>query len=146
MKKSISGCTTRYVSYYNIIFFFQYRSKQCPLCDFSDVQKQNMLSHFTNVHEINISVKELSFDNLHDFEDWRNNIKDAAFVTEFTKILDTCRLKVYKCNRSGLYIPKKIESERIRHLKLGGSNKINSFCPAIIKNALSTHSTGSVRG
>ncbi|XP_066140804.1 uncharacterized protein [Euwallacea fornicatus] len=109
------------------------QTKKCAFCDYTASRKEDLLSHYQSTHEINIPLEELTFNNICDFCDWKSNIQDAAFSTEYTKHIGKCRHIAYVCNRSGYYNPSKKDGERKRRLKHQGSHKINAYCPASIK-------------
>uniref|UniRef100_A0A6P7GNR7 Uncharacterized protein LOC114344641 n=1 Tax=Diabrotica virgifera virgifera TaxID=50390 RepID=A0A6P7GNR7_DIAVI len=107
--------------------------KQCGLCDFRDSNK-NLISHFQMTHGIEIVTKTLVFASERDFHDWKLKFEDetiAQFVKRSSRSTNKCKTVHFTCNRSGMFKPACIK--RKRHIKLIGSNKINSYCPASLK-------------
>lgn len=64
-----------------------------------------------------------------DFEIWKAE-EEKRLNVYFTKVAQKLDKIYFECNRSGHYTPK---DSRQRHLKIQGSRKINSRCPATIK-------------
>ncbi|XP_072400624.1 uncharacterized protein [Diabrotica undecimpunctata] len=75
----------------------------------------------------------IEFSNHDDFISWKNKIEretNASFVMEKGK---KAGIVNYICHRSGFYTSK---GKGDRHLKTQGSNKINGYCPAMIKEVV----------
>ncbi|XP_014274118.1 zinc finger protein 671-like [Halyomorpha halys] len=114
---------------------------KCGLCDGSFETLSNFNEHIVSGHNITINNSTLQFDNQDEFLKWKKTVEEeetasyvqrhAAYSTKQYRVTDYC------CNRSGNYRTAiSSPSKRERHLKIQGSNKINSYCPAKIKAQL----------
>ncbi|XP_035210340.1 uncharacterized protein LOC118184730 [Stegodyphus dumicola] len=106
---------------------------KCPLCN-ENFSKKNFTLHLQMEHEIPMEKEEREFSTFEDFMLWKESFEretKSKFV-KFTKEHDQLHVKYiyFGCHRSGHYISK---AQGMRHLKIQGSNKINSYCPASIK-------------
>ncbi|KAL1487943.1 hypothetical protein ABEB36_015326 [Hypothenemus hampei] len=111
----------------------QRKSRKCPLCSFTNVLKKKLLQHFKVCHQIEISSQQIEMLSLQEFNEWKKSVEsnsNSKFVIENNENYKEKKITSYVCHRSGNYIP---EGKHLRHLKIGGSNKINGYCPAGIK-------------
>ncbi|XP_014281307.1 uncharacterized protein [Halyomorpha halys] len=111
---------------------------KCGLCDGRFETLNNFNDHIVSGHNIKINNSTLHFDNQDEFLKWKKTVEEeetasyvqrrAAYSTKEYLVTNYC------CNRSGNYRTAiSSPSKRKRHLKIQGSNKINSYCPAKIK-------------
>ncbi|XP_044749811.1 uncharacterized protein LOC123310409 [Coccinella septempunctata] len=115
---------------------YQSKNKKCPLCNELFTFKNEILKHFEEFHELVIKSSTLKFNSQDEFFVWKNELEaktNASFVKYNNKDSRNWKTSYLICNRSGTYLPRVEESERKRYLKIQGSYKINSYCPASIK-------------
>lgn len=110
--------------------------QKCPLCDFSSKLRNDVEKHLREVHKIEevTNYKVLFFLTNDEFIKWKKDIEKST-NTIFVQLCGTQRSKNVKttyfyCNRSGYFAPKGAGK---RALRVQGSSKINSVCPAKIK-------------
>uniref|UniRef100_A0A6P7FQ73 Uncharacterized protein LOC114330053 n=1 Tax=Diabrotica virgifera virgifera TaxID=50390 RepID=A0A6P7FQ73_DIAVI len=107
-----------------------FQHKKCSLCDYSATFKKDFIKHYETSHSIPMEYDTIEFSNHDDFISWKNKIEletNASFIAENGK---KAGIVNYICHRSGYFISK---GKGERHLKRQGSNKINGYCPAMIK-------------
>ena len=64
-----------------------------------------------------------------EFNSWKTQ-EEKATMTRFVKVRGDCPTRVkYYCHRSGRYVAK---GRRLRQMKVQGTSKIGSSCPAAI--------------
>ncbi|XP_018571918.1 uncharacterized protein LOC108911459 [Anoplophora glabripennis] len=104
---------------------------KCPLCDYENSSKLQLISHYHCVHDIICNSYTKEFNNLDEFHEWKSLFEmetNSCFVSQHgTYVSDTYTKTVYVCHRTGYY---KKKGNNLRHLKGQGSNKINGYCPA----------------
>ncbi|GBN97196.1 hypothetical protein AVEN_227039-1 [Araneus ventricosus] len=109
------------------------RVHKCVICSVEYTKKQ-LLSHLQMEHGISLPVKELQFPNETDFFSWKEDIeRNTSSLYIKTLGLKSSRNGTtcyFECHRSGYY---EARGNNERQLKIQGSNKINSYCPASIK-------------
>lgn len=110
------------------------KSIKCPLsCNFVADNKDKILKHYSEYHNITLEVKNLVFDNIEKFLEWKEKFeKDTG--THFVNSKGNVKRKTgtviyFICDRDGYY---KAEGKNIRLPRVKGSKKINSHCPAKI--------------
>lgn len=106
----------------------------CPLCSY-EAPKYELLKHYNDIHNINITTKSETFPNLEEFHKWKKNTEVETKeifiqVTACQKTASNIKHYYFSCHRSGNYMP---TGNRQRHIKIQGSKKINAFCPASMK-------------
>ncbi|GFQ70117.1 uncharacterized protein TNCT_193011 [Trichonephila clavata] len=106
----------------------------CPLC-YGKFEKQEIIFHFKNAHDIDMNHIELEFNSFNDYLAWKAEIENCTkskFVSYGSKHINTHGVKCYyfRCHRSGNFVS---DSKGLRYLKILGSNKINAYCPAALK-------------
>lgn len=93
------------------------------------------IQHYQNDLKQHIEVEEESFSSRDEVKNWMNNIEinsNVRFVQPKSHILKSGTSTTYSCHRSGEAIDKS-KSQRERKIKLKGSKKLNTFCPASVK-------------
>jgi len=104
----------------------------CPLCK-ERFEYSNMLdAHFFERHDITIDKDVFEVDTLRDFKEWKERMERES--RSFFRIYHSAKSglrKMYVCNRTGVFVPKK-KGEKRRELKVKGSKKIGGTCPARI--------------
>ncbi|XP_067138909.1 uncharacterized protein [Centruroides vittatus] len=117
------------INYKDIKFF------KCSVCSRAYQKKKEILSHFSNIHDITISSNIQTFNSFADFKEWKkkyeveNTVKYVIMSGSETNIKRNGTI-YYNCHRSGYF---KSKGKGIRHLKLQGSKKIDGFCPSQMK-------------
>ncbi|GFQ66803.1 uncharacterized protein TNCT_611881 [Trichonephila clavata] len=106
----------------------------CPLC-YGKFEKQEIIFHFKNAHDIDMNHIELEFNSFNDYLAWKAEIENrtkSKFVSYGSKHINTHGVKCYyfRCHRSGNFVS---DSKGLRYLKILGSNKINAYCPPALK-------------
>lgn len=107
--------------------------KKCPLCDFKNLRRSQLISHFVSEHSVSIQNEEMVFASLEEVMEWKEAIEhdtNTRFVKDNQQTFIDFTVMGYKCHRSGNY---KSRGHGKRRLKQQGSNKINAFCPASIQ-------------
>ncbi|KAJ8971715.1 hypothetical protein NQ317_006017 [Molorchus minor] len=107
--------------------------QKCPLCDYCDPLKKQLIIHFQEIHNIEIVLESRDFPSRSVFDEWKSILEEensCKFIKQFSKSLSNGTLTEYICHRSGKFISK---GKGLRRLKTQGSNKINGFCPAKIR-------------
>lgn len=105
---------------------------KCPMCSYSALRMQ-LHQHIEETHNIKINSIEKEFISQHEFKERKNNIElqtKSKFVIERRRNFKTKKVTMYRCHRSGNYVP---EGKGLRRLKNKGSSKIGAYCPAVIK-------------
>ncbi|XP_073979586.1 uncharacterized protein [Rhodnius prolixus] len=112
----------------------------CPetCCDYTS-EKDDMLSHYEDDHNIEIMYENFTFLSMAAFEVWKNDIERKT-IAQFVKVRQnrvnkggTTKID-YICHRAGF---SRLTGKNIRKTKKVGSNKINAFCPAKMKVTIS---------
>ncbi|XP_035231323.1 uncharacterized protein LOC118203176 [Stegodyphus dumicola] len=112
-----------------------YNERDCTLCNERFTSMKELHDHIDSVHtDIRLNFQELIFHSKSEFENWKEDVEKSSqsfFAKRTTKRLADGTIRSYfLCNRSGSC---KIKTDRIRHMKCGGSIKIGKTCPAEIK-------------
>ncbi|KAF6203325.1 hypothetical protein GE061_003743 [Apolygus lucorum] len=112
-------------------------SIDCPLCGHSPKKLPELLKHFSDVHDFSMREEAHDFVCTADFLKWKQEVERVT-KSLFVKVRGTTHLKcvrgkkdIFVCHRSGKCRGK--ISNRIRHQKSQGSQKLNAFCPARMK-------------
>lgn len=106
--------------------------KKCPLCNFKNLTRAKLLSHFVSEHSVPIQNETMVFESLEKAMEWKEKMEHdtmTRFVKDYEQSRLDCTIIGYRCHRSGNY---KSRGQGKRRLKLQGSNKIDAFCPALI--------------
>jgi len=116
----------------------QNTSFTCTICKERNNSYNEYEKHIFTVHDIVIAKETLVFPNSTEFYQWKGKIEDSdtqSLVQRTSKkcLPNNCYALYFQCNRSGVYRPSVLDSERKRELKFQGSCKIDGFCPARIK-------------
>lgn len=130
--EELSGCTTK-----------KRQNLKCYLCNKEEnFEKDQILQHFKVQHDIKLFSNNLKFSSESEFYMWKGQMEietKSLFINKHGSYpTKTYLKKQFICHRSGTYKP---EGSGIRHLKVQGTNKINSYCPAeislkVLKNGL----------
>ena len=95
---------------------------------------QKLLLHLQSNHQLSIEEKEISFDTLEEFYEWKEEFETTTrslFVLKCVpQVSNGMKVFYYYCNRAGTY---KSEGTGKRQLKTQGAAKIGSQCSAYIK-------------
>lgn len=93
-----------------------------------------MIFHFGKIHNEDVQIKSLEFDNINFFNVWKKDIEcktDSCYVQRSSSIVSRNEKKwYYYCNRAGIY---KTRGKGSRQLKSQGTSKIGKQCTAHIK-------------
>lgn len=111
---------------------------KCPLCkfigSFMKADKQNSIyKHFESKHGISMKYETHHFESIEEFYAWKYNIEKLT-ISKFTIQFKKPDRLVFRCHRSGKYVPKRCIKRKIM-----GSVKINGFCPASIRAKIVNH-------
>ncbi|CAH1108520.1 unnamed protein product [Psylliodes chrysocephalus] len=104
-------------------------SLKCPLCTMLLENYSELDKHLTSIHNEFLKKEEYSFETIEKFNAWKLEIEKLCFfkLMNSRKVKDRKIVK-YICHRSGTYTPR--VQTRKKALKVKGSNKIGSNCPA----------------
>ena len=95
---------------------------------------QKLLLHLQSNHQLSIEEKEIRFDTLEEFYEWKEEFETTTrslFVLKCApQVSNGMKVFYYYCNRVGTY---KYEGTGKRQLKTQGTAKIGSQCSAYIK-------------
>lgn len=105
---------------------------KCLVCECS-INKNSVSEHFQQ-HGYTMETETLEFIDCAHFEQWKTKMEketNSKFVNRHGQRTDNQGIIVteYCCHRSGHF---KSKSKGVRTLKVLGSNKIDSYCPAAI--------------
>ncbi|CAB0007690.1 unnamed protein product, partial [Nesidiocoris tenuis] len=120
-------------------------SIKCPMCQLPSENYASYEQHLEYEHNF-VSEKEiLNFETRDAFQNWKLSVEDrdtAKFVIRTSKNLQSKQVAYYRCHRSGPARYRRDEKSRKRLVKVQGSCKTNTLCPALIK--ASFHPDGKV--
>ena len=96
--------------------------------------KQDMNDHISGEHKIHLLMESFQFKTETEFYIWKKSVEKEEGCTFIksrgTKVIQLGKKLTFICSRSGHFNSK---SNGVRHLKIQGSKKINSYCPAGIE-------------
>lgn len=105
------------------------RKFPCGECKIVFFIKSHLYQHIKDIHPNLMKADEkLIFNSCSDFKNWKTETEKRT-LTSYVRRACSSSTTVYICHRSGYY---KSKSKGIRHIKLAGTRKINSYCPASI--------------
>ncbi|XP_054257441.1 uncharacterized protein LOC128985204 [Macrosteles quadrilineatus] len=111
---------------------------QCAICS-SDLGKTaNLNEHLLSKHQINVESEKITFTSEDEFLKWKKCHEESekslfinrrgSYRSKYKKVT------YYQCHRSGNYRTHlSSECQRKRSMKIQGTKKINSYCPAKMK-------------
>ena len=108
---------------------------KCSLCRAAFPSKPALIKHLEHIHDVQKKHSKAEFDSMAQFRDWKikmeRDTKSLYTLSSGSKMQSNklVRKAVYVCNRSGHYAPSR-KGEKKRELKVRGSIKIGSTCPA----------------
>jgi hypothetical protein len=134
----------------------------CPLCDQDNPSKKAYIKHLQDEHDIHCHVENHLFKDWSSkcadlnvchqnhlnvsfsstaFLEWKKNIElktktDFSYSTSSRRNIQKGQPKnytYYNCSRSGFFVSRKKDGERIRKMKATGTRKIGGCCPASIR-------------
>ncbi|KAJ8937966.1 hypothetical protein NQ314_011653 [Rhamnusium bicolor] len=108
----------------------------CPLCS-EKVAKNQFETHLENLHDLPLIKENIEFPSYDYFIKWKNDLeqKEETYFVKNSGIKRTSSFQTQKfcCHRSGNF---QSQGKGKRRVKIQGSKKINSYCPASIKLTL----------
>lgn len=111
---------------------------KCTYCKYQNYRKNAILDHLTITHNLNLTPEDKQFQTEQNFLCWKQNEEtssDCRYVaTGGNHKNQNTRSQTFVCHRSQYFVSK---GNSERSLKMQGSCKLNSFCPAEIKYTVS---------
>lgn len=108
---------------------------KCPLCQDQFVSYSELDGHLCSAHDISVKKDTKVFCSYNSFRSWKLEFEKAtvsSFIFLYSKKCKNGKITKYVCHRSGSYAPNLKNVSRQRQIKLKGTNKIGSNCPARI--------------
>lgn len=106
---------------------------KCPVC-YNEFEISLINQHLDTDHDIQLKTEVLRFESYDEFVSWKCNIErdtNTYFAKRTTQLSPrSAKYHYYYCHRSGTFTPKGTGKKR---LKSQGSNKMNAYCPAMMK-------------
>ncbi|CAG9863224.1 unnamed protein product [Phyllotreta striolata] len=99
----------------------------CSMCDQTKIH--NISEHYRADHDVDLSVRKFTFDNLTEFSKWKEEIEESTISNYVLKSKSQHKDKLiyyYRCHRDGYYRP----CDQKKNIRRNKSYKINGHCPA----------------
>lgn len=117
---------------------FPIKTYKCFICE-CEIKKSDISQHYREIHCITIEEENHEFNTIDEFTKWKENIEKIT-LSKYTQQRksrsnkDGTKVTYFHCHRDGYFQSK---GQNTRHLKLMGSNKINTRCVSkmIVKEA-----------
>jgi len=108
---------------------------RCSLCNYEALSTNSINDHLESHHEIILAKENYSFISEEEFQQWKELIEKESHC-EFVKHSGSKKrgsktVTYYYCHRSGTFESR--SKSKKRNLKVQGTNKINGYCPAVIR-------------
>ncbi|XP_035212514.1 uncharacterized protein LOC118186517 isoform X1 [Stegodyphus dumicola] len=104
---------------------------RCPKCDIAIPTHKHLREHLAGTHEIQIEKEEKFFESVEEFKAWKTFVEKSSsdrYVREFSGLrIKSGSRTYYYCHRSGMH---KSKATGKKMIKIQGSNKVGSTCPA----------------